>query len=86
LDEQPPFRKLPYDPGPAREAVRGAIALALIVILAIIVILPLVLLWIHPERANDIHDLLSFLFTPVVALVGSATGFYFGSQLRTNES
>ena len=64
----------------ARESVRGWIALSLIGLLAATIIVSFILLWIHPDRSKELHDLLALVFGPLVALVGAATGYYFGSQ------
>jgi hypothetical protein len=71
---------IPYDPTKARESVRGWIALSLIALLATTILVSFVLLWIHPDRSKELHDLLALVFGPLVALVGAATGYYFGSQ------
>jgi len=71
---------VPFDPMKARENVRGWIALSLIGLLAATIIVSFVLLWIHPDRSKELHDLLALVFGPLVALVGAATGYYFGSQ------
>jgi hypothetical protein len=74
---------VPYDPMKARENVRGWIALSLIGLLAGTILVSFILLWIHPERSKELHDLLALIFGPLVALVGAATGYYFGSQAAT---
>ena len=71
---------VPYAPMKARESVRGLIALSLIGLLAATIIVSFILLWIHPDRSKELHDLLALVFGPLVALVGAATGYYFGSQ------
>ncbi len=75
-----PYEVVPYDPAKARESVRGRIALSLIGLLAATILVSFVLLWMHPDRSKELHDLLALIFAPLVALVGSATGYYFGSQ------
>jgi hypothetical protein len=74
------FRVVPYDPMKAPENVRGWIALSLIGLLAGTILVSFILLWIHPDRSKELHDLLALIFGPLVALVGAATGYYFGSQ------
>ena len=73
-----------YDPTETRENFRGAIALALITLMAITVLISLALVWIHPDRSKDLHDLLALIFGPLIALVGTATGYYFGSQAASH--
>ncbi len=79
-DDLSPFDTVPYDPARARESVRGIIALSLIALLAAVIIASFVLLWIHPDRVGELHSLLGLVFAPLIALVGAATGYYFGSH------
>jgi hypothetical protein len=79
-DPEPAYVTLPYDPRPQQENVRGAIALFLVGLMAATIIASFVLLWVHPDRSKELHDLLALVFGPVVALVGAATGYYFGSH------
>jgi hypothetical protein len=37
-------------------------------------------LWLHLATESEIKDLLGIVLPPVVALVGSALGFYFGGK------
>jgi uncharacterized protein YggT (Ycf19 family) len=60
----------------ARENVRGWIVLSLIGLLAATILVSFILLWIHPDRSKELHDLLALVFGPLVALVGAATGYY----------
>jgi len=76
----PGFETVPYDPAKARESIRGWIALSLIGILAVVVGVSLAMIWIHPDRNKELHELLALVFGPLIALVGSASGYYFGSQ------
>lgn len=69
-----------YDPTKTRENFRGVIALGLIALMAITVFFSLLLVWVHPDRTKELHDLLALVFGPLIALVGTATGYYFGSQ------
>ncbi len=74
------YLAVPYDPMKARESVRSAVALILIGIMAATIIASFILLWIHPDRSRELHDLLALIFGPLVALVGAAIGYYFGAQ------
>jgi hypothetical protein len=79
------FQQEPYDPGPARERVRGVIASALIGILAAIVVGDLIIAWYGIGGGGNldlIESVATTLLTPVVGLVGAVTGFYFGEQSR----
>ena len=80
IDGPPAFQVIPYDPSKDRESVRGWIALSLISLLAVVVLFSFAFTWAHPDRSRDLHDLLALLLGPLVALVGAATGYYFGSQ------
>ena len=74
------YLAVPYDPLKERENVRGAVALLLIGLMAATIVASFILLWIHPDRSRELHDLLALVFGPLVALVGAATGYYFGAQ------
>jgi hypothetical protein len=65
-----------------RELVRGGLAGALIVLLFLIdaAILILATLKIHPFDRDVLALLLTGLLNPVVALVGTVLGFYFGEK------
>ena len=70
-----------------RENVRGQIAKALILLLGIIVVSSFVSLWANIGIANgELKSLLSTILGPVAALVGSATGFYFGGKTDGSSS
>jgi hypothetical protein len=77
----PPDTK-PYDPERDREAVRGRIALLLIWILAGIIVASFLTVWGSPDKFPTVKSLLELIIAPVVALVGSATGFYFGGKSK----
>lgn len=79
-DGGPAFQTIPYDPAKARESVRGWIALSLIALFALMMSVSFAFMWVHPDRSKDLHDLLALLLGPLVALVGAATGYYFGSK------
>ena len=75
-----PETPLPYNPEKTRENYRGVIALILIALMAAIIAVSFALLWLHPDRNKDLQQFFSIVYGPVVALVGAATGYYFGSQ------
>jgi hypothetical protein len=76
--EPPAHVSVVYDPGEHRESVRGIIAQWLVLILAGIVTAAF---WLVVWKGNDSASaLLQIVLGPVVALVGSATGFYFGVE------
>ena len=69
-----------YDPAEDRERVRGWIALALVGLLAALAIIAFAMLQFHGAPASDIKALLDVLIGPIVGLVGTVTGFYFGQK------
>lgn len=69
-----------YSPDEDREKVRGNIAMGLVLLLAALILLSFVSLWLGLATSADLKSILELVFTPVVALVGSATGFYFGGR------
>jgi heme A synthase len=73
-------REVPYNPEPNRDRVRGWLALALVVLLVAVIVAAWVTLWAGAVSEPEIKDLLGVLLPPVVALVGSALGFYFGGK------
>jgi hypothetical protein len=72
-----------WNPEPAREKIRGAVAVGLIVLLGVIAIGSFVLLSTDTLTLDEVEGLLTALFTPLLALTGTALGFYFGGQRRT---
>lgn len=73
-------RVVDYDPEPARDQVRGQIALYLIAILAAMVVASFLLLYAAPWHTERLVTVLQILFGPVTTLVGAATGYYFGAN------
>jgi len=76
---QPPL-VLPYDPGPARETMRGILAIVTFagLVLAGVAVYGLFLV----NRAEDARSFSELVFTAMVALAGSVGGFYFGAAGR----
>lgn len=83
----------PYDPAPARENVRGMIALllvwTLVAVVALVMIVALIIAYgcrlkdsCSPETADlkSIRSVIELVLTPLVGLVGAVTGFYFGEK------
>jgi hypothetical protein len=82
-DIQPTTKKEPYDPTKDRETARKTIALTLIWTLIGVLVVSFSILGFScgAKDANEsLMKLLTLVFTPLVALVGSAVGFYFGAQ------
>ncbi len=71
-----------WNPEPARERIRGAIAVGLVVLLALIAVGSIVLLATDALSLDEVEGLLTALFAPLLALAGTALGFYFGGQRR----
>ena len=71
-----------WNPEPARERIRGAIAVGLVGLLALIAVGSIVLLATDTLSLDEVEGLLAALFAPLLALAGTALGFYFGGQRR----
>lgn len=69
----------PYSIDRDREQKRGWIALILVGLLAAVIILSFIGLFLKVEL-KDLKELLTIILSPLVALVGAATGFYFGEK------
>ncbi len=65
-----------------QEKTRGAIAGALVALLFIIIIASFAAVWLKVQTVAEVKALLEVILAPVVALVGSATGFYFGGRKK----
>ena len=63
-----------YNLEEAQEKVRGVIAQGLIVMLAIIILFAFMSLWHYSSSFADLEKLMTIIFGPVIALVGSAIG------------
>ena len=68
-----------------QEKVRGLVAQALIVLLAVIILFAFITLWTYSSTFDDLEKLLTIVFGPVIALVGTAIGYYFGGKTAQNE-
>lgn len=78
----PDFKEYVYR---LREKMRGAVALGLLVLLALEVVIGVRYVgWIvsteHPENAKVLTDWLTSIITGTIALLGAATGFYYGTK------
>jgi hypothetical protein len=63
-----------------REGARLAIALILLGLLAVLTLTALSALLANLINSSELKDVATALITPVVALVGAATGFYYGGR------
>ena len=69
----------PYDPSPERERVRGYIAIGLTAAVIAFAALVTVLVACNLLSVDEVEKL-ELYFTPLVALSGTALGFYFGGH------
>jgi hypothetical protein len=73
----------PKDLEPGRDRVRQALAYGLLALLAATVIYVLLLLQWGRITIAGAKELFGSVLAPLVALVGAATGFYFGESSRS---
>lgn len=71
-----------YDPGRHRDWVRASITYTFIGIFALTVIASLIVVIWFGKDYPDMKDLLQPLLPAETGLIGSAVGFYFGSETR----
>ena len=71
---------VPYNADQDRERIRGIVALSLVALLAVVVICSFIGLATGSTPMGDLKELLTIILGPLVALVGAATGFYFGGK------
>jgi hypothetical protein len=76
------FVSSPYNIDRDREQKRGLIALILVGLLAAVVLLSFAGLLTSRIELKDLKELLTVILSPLVALVGAATGFYFGEKSK----
>ena len=69
-----------YDPSPAREFVRGTLAVSLVASLIVLVFVSLLIVWFKPGNTEELSEILQLILAPLVGLVGAATGFYYGTR------
>lgn len=79
----PPQPNAVYDPAEARENVRGRLAYVVVGLFALLVILSLSFAYIlvtDDPALQRLLQVIGVLLSPVVALVGAVTGFYYGEK------
>jgi hypothetical protein len=64
---------------------RKTIAYALVALLIVVALTPFVALGAKLIPVSDLDTVMKIVFAPVVGLVGSVVGFYFGSQTAQDE-
>jgi hypothetical protein len=69
-----------YDPASDREKVRGILALSLVITLIGVVVASLLVVLLVPDNVGALGEVLQLILSPLVGLVGAATGFYYGSR------
>jgi len=71
---------VPYDPNPHRDKMRGRLAMTLVSTLTGTIAGALTIVAFAPTRIEAVSELLGAILGPLVALVGAATGYYFGAR------
>lgn len=88
-----------YDPSPARETIRGTMAMALVLtlvgVIAVVVLAGLATtigchlttIVCSPEtlKLDTIRAVVELVLTPLIGLVGAVTGFYFGEKSASSK-
>jgi hypothetical protein len=70
----------PYDPAEDREKARRLLAYGLLALLTTVVVALLAADFAGWIELDDTKDLAASILSPIVVLVGTALGFYFGGQ------
>jgi len=70
----------PYDPNPLREKTRSRLALGLLILLGIIALSLIGLTAASRLQPDTTKDLVEGILSPLVAVTGTALGFYFGGH------
>jgi uncharacterized integral membrane protein len=80
----PLFNDPPIEEGPARkvEKTRATLAYLLFGLLAGVLLMLLILLAIHRVTVQQFDSAVGVVVAPVVALLGAATGYYYGKGER----
>jgi hypothetical protein len=69
-----------YDPSPRREKTRSQLALGLLILLAAVALSLVGLTAAHRLAPETTKDLVAGILSPLVAVTGTALGFYFGGH------
>ena len=69
-----------YDSRPQEDAARRNIAYILLAILAAICVATFWFIFAKFDKVEDLVSVLQIIFSPIIALVAAATGFYYGTK------
>jgi uncharacterized membrane protein len=69
-----------FDPAPAREETRSQLALLLTFLVFLIALMLVIFLATNLLSADETKELAATVLSPVVAVTGTALGFYFGGH------
>ncbi len=84
IEDFPPPPLTDYNPSKDREKIRGTIALILVWALVGVLVFSVVSSWfvMTTENRDALVRILEIVLTPLVALVGAVTGFYYGEKSK----
>lgn len=74
------YEDKPWNPERGLHRMRGVLAVSLIVLLALTIAAGFLLIWNRKATVEEARDLLEGVVPALVALAGSAVGYYFGSR------
>jgi hypothetical protein len=78
-----PFKSREFDPEPARETIRGRITLVSACTFFLVIAFYLSASWLAaPQSWPQIKEAMQAILPAVTSVLGTALGFYFGSQKR----
>jgi hypothetical protein len=69
-----------YDPNPVREQTRSLLAQALVALLIAVSLMLIVFVALGDIDTNSAKDLAGTVLSPLIAVTGTALGFYFGGH------
>jgi ABC-type uncharacterized transport system YnjBCD permease subunit len=71
----------PYNPDPLREAIRASVTLAaLAIFLAVLSYYMVEAAYVPDDRWQRVKEVMAVVLPAVTSILGTALGFYFGSQ------
>jgi hypothetical protein len=78
-----PFGSKEFDPEPARESIRGKVTLVSACTFLLVIAFYLTATWLAPPQPwQQIKEAMQAILPAVTSVLGTALGFYFGSQKR----